>query len=46
MSKIPPTENDTYFRHQTIQGYVHDMEAAMEGGAGGHAGLFSNSMPS
>ena len=44
MSKIPPTENDTYFRHQTIQGYVHDMEAAMEGGVGGHAGLFSNSM--
>ncbi len=44
MSRIPPTENDTYFRHQIIQGYVHDMEAAMEGGVGGHAGLFSNSM--
>jgi beta-N-acetylhexosaminidase len=44
MSVIPPTENDTYFRHQTIQGYVHDMEAAMEGGVGGHAGIFSNSM--
>ena len=44
MSRIPPTENDNYFRHQTIQGYVHDMEAAMEGGVGGHAGLFSNSM--
>lgn len=43
-SQIPPTEIDTYFRHQQIQGYVHDMEAAMEGGVGGHAGIFSNSM--
>ncbi len=41
---IPPTEIDTYFRHQLIQGYVHDMEAAMEGGVGGHAGIFSNAM--
>jgi CubicO group peptidase (beta-lactamase class C family) len=44
MSAIPPTENDHYFRYQTIQGYVHDMEAAMEGGVGGHAGIFSNTM--
>ena len=43
-SQIPPTEIDTYFRHQEIQGYVHDMAAAMQGGVGGHAGLFSNSM--
>ena len=43
-STIAPTEIDTYFRHQTIQGYVHDMEAAMEGGVGGHAGIFSNAM--
>lgn len=43
-SVIPPTENDNYFRYQTIQGYVHDMEAAMEGGIGGHAGIFSNAM--
>lgn len=42
--RIPPTEIDTYFRHDTIQGYVHDMEAAMEGGIAGHAGIFSNSM--
>lgn len=42
--RIPPTEIDTYFRHQVIQGYVHDMGAAMEGGIGGHAGIFSNSM--
>jgi beta-glucosidase-like glycosyl hydrolase/CubicO group peptidase (beta-lactamase class C family) len=43
-TRIAPTEIDTYFRHQTIQGYVHDMGAAMEGGVGGHAGIFSNSM--
>ena len=41
---IAPTEIDTYFRHTLIQGYVHDMEAAMEGGVGGHAGIFSNAM--
>jgi beta-glucosidase-like glycosyl hydrolase/CubicO group peptidase (beta-lactamase class C family) len=41
---IVPTEIDTYFRHDTIQGYVHDMEAAMENGVGGHAGIFSNAM--
>lgn len=41
---IAPTENDTYFRHQVLQGYVHDMAAAMQGGVGGHAGIFSNSM--
>ena len=44
MSVIAPTENDTYFRHQLIQGYVHDMAAAMQGGVGGHAGVFSNSI--
>ena len=41
---IAPTENDDYFRHQIVQGYVHDMAAAMQGGVGGHAGIFSNSM--
>ena len=41
---IPPTEEDNYFRYQRVQGYVHDMGAAMEGGVGGHAGLFSNSL--
>jgi len=41
--EIVPTENDAYFRNQRLQGYVHDMGAAMLGGVGGHAGLFSNS---
>lgn len=42
VSRIVPTEVDNYFRYQVIQGYVHDMGAAMQGGVGGHAGLFSN----
>ena len=44
LNRIVPTEIDNYFRYQKIQGYVHDMEAAMEGGVAGHAGIFSNSM--
>jgi CubicO group peptidase (beta-lactamase class C family) len=40
---IAPTENDTVFRKQQIQGYVHDQGAAMQGGIGGHAGIFSTS---
>ncbi len=40
--KIVPTEEDDYYRYGTVQGYVHDMGAAMQGGVGGHAGLFSN----
>jgi len=43
-NRIAPTEIDTYFRHQKIQGYVHDMAAAIEGGIAGHAGVFSNAM--
>ena len=42
-SSIIPSEKDNYFRNQLLQGYVHDMGAAMLGGVGGHAGLFSNS---
>lgn len=41
--RIAPTENDTIFRKQQIQGYVHDQGAAMMGGVGGHAGLFASS---
>ena len=42
LKDIVPTENDNYFRHQLIHGYVHDPGAAMLGGVSGHAGLFSN----
>lgn len=42
LNDIVPTENDKEFRKQVIHGYVHDPGAAMVGGVGGHAGLFSN----
>ena len=41
-NNIAPTEIDNYFRFGEIRGTVHDMGAAMQGGIGGHAGLFSN----
>lgn len=40
--RCAPTEEDNYFRHEKLQGYVHDMGAAMLGGVSGHAGLFSS----
>ena len=42
-SRIVPTEDDDFFRHQLLQGYVHDEGAAMLGGVSGNAGLFANS---
>jgi len=42
VKRMVPTETDKYFRHQTIQGDVHDEGAAMFGGVAGHAGLFSD----
>jgi CubicO group peptidase (beta-lactamase class C family) len=41
---IAPTEDDQLFRHQKLQGYVHDQRAAMFGGISGHAGLFGNAL--
>ena len=40
--QVIPTEQDDYFRHELIRGYVHDENAALLGGISGHAGLFSN----
>ena len=42
LDKIVPTEFDQSFRHQVLQGDVHDQGAAMLGGISGHAGLFGN----
>lgn len=42
MDRICPTEFDKTFRHQLLQGDVHDQGAAMMGGVSGHAGLFAN----
>ncbi len=40
--QIVPTEYDTDFRKQLVQGWVHDEAAALMGGISGNAGLFSN----
>jgi CubicO group peptidase (beta-lactamase class C family) len=42
LSRIPPTEDEKYWRRQLLQGYVHDPTAALMGGVAGNAGLFSN----
>ncbi len=39
---IPPTEEDTTWRHRVIQGEVQDENTAVMHGIAGHAGLFSN----
>lgn len=41
--RIVPTEEDEFFRHQLLQGTVHDEGAAMMGGVSGNAGLFGTS---
>lgn len=38
---VPPTGNDTSFRHRIIQGEVNDENCSVLGGCAGHAGLFS-----
>ncbi|MBS0012310.1 MAG: serine hydrolase [Bacteroidales bacterium] len=40
-TSIVPTELDTLFRKQLLDGYVHDEGAAMMGGFSGNAGLFA-----
>jgi len=42
IQNIAATEVDNYFRHELIQGSVHDEGASTMGGVAGHAGLFSN----
>lgn len=43
LSRIIPTEYDSLFRKQQLQGTVHDETAGMLGGISGHAGLFATS---
>ncbi len=40
--KIVPTEDDKSFRHELLQGFVHDETAALMGGVSGNAGLFGS----
>ena len=42
LERIVPTEVDTFFRHQLVQGYVHDEAAAMLEGISTNAGLFAS----
>ena len=41
IDRIVPTEKDTFYRHQQVQGIVHDEGAGMMGGISANAGLFS-----
>ncbi len=41
LERIPPTEDDTFFRKKQIHGHVHDEGASMMGGISGNAGLFA-----
>jgi CubicO group peptidase (beta-lactamase class C family) len=44
LSRIIPTENDTFFRHEQVWGSVHDEGAAMMAGVSGNAGLFGSTI--
>jgi beta-N-acetylhexosaminidase len=44
VEQVAPTEMDTKFRKQVVQGYVHDPGAALLGGVAGHAGLFGTAL--
>ena len=39
--QIVPTEDESYWRKQLLQGHVHDPNAALHGGIAGNAGMFS-----
>jgi CubicO group peptidase (beta-lactamase class C family) len=41
-NQIVPTEDDHTYRHELLDGYVHDPTAALMGGVAGHAGLFAS----
>jgi len=40
--ELAPTEKDDLLRHEVVQGFVHDRNAALLGGVSGQAGLFGN----
>jgi CubicO group peptidase (beta-lactamase class C family) len=42
-NRIVPTENESYWRKQLLQGYVHDPNSALHGGVAGNAGIFTTS---
>ena len=42
VGELAPTEQDNLLRHEIVQGFVHDRNAALMGGVAGQAGLFGN----
>jgi CubicO group peptidase (beta-lactamase class C family) len=40
-TSIVPTEDESFWRKQLLQGHVHDPNAALMGGIAGNAGMFS-----
>ncbi len=42
LSRIPPSQIDTVYRHRLLKGEVNDERAYYMGGVAGHAGLFSS----
>jgi CubicO group peptidase (beta-lactamase class C family) len=40
-NRLVPTENESYWRKQLLQGYVHDPNSALHGGIAGNAGVFT-----
>lgn len=42
VSRIPPSQIDTVYRHRLLKGEVNDERAYYMGGVAGHAGLFSS----
>ena len=42
VAELAPTEEDNLLRHENVQGFVHDRNAALMGGVAGQAGLFGN----
>jgi CubicO group peptidase (beta-lactamase class C family) len=43
-TQIPPTEDDTNFRHRIIQGEVNDENCSVMSGVAGHAGVFGSAL--
>ncbi|MBB3188199.1 serine hydrolase domain-containing protein [Microbacter margulisiae] len=42
LSRVVPTEQDTFFRQTLLHGFVHDETSAILGGHSANAGLFAN----
>jgi len=41
LNRLVPTEKETFWRKQLLQGFVHDPNSALHGGIAGNAGIFT-----